>query len=271
MRPASISLLACSWAPSSTRGRLAAWWSQRAPRRRSVASHLVLRSLRRASAFQQGLSSFSTLLVRVAGVLTLTDLRLQHRLPQTDPRCIAFLAGHRGGHHPGADARNRHRGAVEWITRTGSAQGAGQTTRSRSKISENPDPLHRQDGTLTEGAITFDRSLGSDGQRSNSPLRFGLVCNEVHRRNRWTGWGQPLDQALWRAHGARPSPSFPRPLGVPREWDASHSTTSGRWRRCWSTDPRGACWSPKARLNRCSHGASRLSRGGRTDPGRTLR
>ena len=34
-------------------------------------------------------------------------------------------------------------------------------------------------GTLTEGAITFERALDPDGQTSGRPLLLGLVCNEA--------------------------------------------------------------------------------------------
>jgi P-type Mg2+ transporter len=34
-------------------------------------------------------------------------------------------------------------------------------------------------GSLTEGAITFDRALDANGQDSSRPLTLGLVCNEV--------------------------------------------------------------------------------------------
>jgi P-type Mg2+ transporter len=53
-------------------------------------------------------------------------------------------------------------------------------------------------GTLTEGAITFQRALDADGQDSDRVLLLGLVCNEAAA----SAGGNALDQALWSAPGA---------------------------------------------------------------------
>jgi Mg2+-importing ATPase len=58
-------------------------------------------------------------------------------------------------------------------------------------------------GTLTEGVITFERGLGTDGQESDRPLLFGLVCNEATMTDEGPVGGNALDQALWSAAGAR--------------------------------------------------------------------
>ena len=57
-------------------------------------------------------------------------------------------------------------------------------------------------GTLTEGAITFERGLDADGQESDRPLLFGLVCNEATVTDEGPVGGNALDQALWSAPGA---------------------------------------------------------------------
>jgi P-type Mg2+ transporter len=57
-------------------------------------------------------------------------------------------------------------------------------------------------GTLTEGVITFERGLDPDGQKSDSPLLLGLVCNEATVTNDGPVGGNALDQALWSAPGA---------------------------------------------------------------------
>jgi Mg2+-importing ATPase len=57
-------------------------------------------------------------------------------------------------------------------------------------------------GTLTEGVITFSRSLGTDGQASDRPLLLGLVCNEATLTEQGPVGGNALDQALWLAPGA---------------------------------------------------------------------
>jgi len=54
-------------------------------------------------------------------------------------------------------------------------------------------------GTLTEGVITFERSLGADGQKNDRSLMFGLVCNEATMTDGRPIGGNALDQALWLA------------------------------------------------------------------------
>ncbi len=54
-------------------------------------------------------------------------------------------------------------------------------------------------GTLTEGLITFERSLDSLGEESDRPLLLGLVCNEAAVTEHGPVGGNTLDQALWSA------------------------------------------------------------------------
>jgi Mg2+-importing ATPase len=54
-------------------------------------------------------------------------------------------------------------------------------------------------GTLTEGVITFDRSLDALGASSATPLLYGLVCNEASRGQTGAVGGNSLDRALWDA------------------------------------------------------------------------
>jgi len=57
-------------------------------------------------------------------------------------------------------------------------------------------------GTLTEGAITFERGLDADGKESDRPLLLGLVCNEAAVTKEGPVGGNALDVALWSAPGA---------------------------------------------------------------------
>ncbi len=57
-------------------------------------------------------------------------------------------------------------------------------------------------GTLTEGKITFEQALDADGQPSDRPLLFGLICNEATVTEEGPVGGNALDQALWSAPGA---------------------------------------------------------------------
>lgn len=54
-------------------------------------------------------------------------------------------------------------------------------------------------GTLTEGAITFERALGAGGTDSGRPLLLGLVCNEATTSGGAVVGGNALDRALWSA------------------------------------------------------------------------
>ena len=54
-------------------------------------------------------------------------------------------------------------------------------------------------GTLTEGAITYERALGPDGGDSGTALLLGLVCNEAAVTGAGAVGGNALDQALWSA------------------------------------------------------------------------
>ena len=57
-------------------------------------------------------------------------------------------------------------------------------------------------GTLTEGAITFQRGLDAGGSESDLPLLLGLVCNEATVTDDGCVGGNALDQALWSAPAA---------------------------------------------------------------------
>ena len=59
-------------------------------------------------------------------------------------------------------------------------------------------------GTLTEGAITFNRSVGPDGKDAAEPFRLGLLCNEASMTDAGPVGGNPLDQALLKAAAGMP-------------------------------------------------------------------
>ena len=112
-------------------------------------------------------------------------------------------------------------------------------------------------GTLTEGLITFERSLDSRGQQSNRPL-VARACLQRSSGDRHTA---PSGGTRWtRPSGLLPQPhregtSRSMPL-VTFEGACSRSTTNASWLRCWSMDPMGTCsWSPKGApevvLDRC--------------------
>jgi P-type Mg2+ transporter len=71
-------------------------------------------------------------------------------------------------------------------------------------------------GTLTEGAITFDRSLTAAGSEAVEPLLLGLVCNEATLSADGPVGGNSLDQALWRSPGAAELAARPEGPGAYR-------------------------------------------------------
>lgn len=60
-------------------------------------------------------------------------------------------------------------------------------------------------GTLTEGAIAFERSLDAKGRGDDRALLLGLVCNEATGGAEGPVGGNALDRALWAATGAAPA------------------------------------------------------------------
>lgn len=62
-------------------------------------------------------------------------------------------------------------------------------------------------GTLTDGRISFARSITDSGAESPDLLTLGLVCNEATAAGSTAIGGNPLDIALWEAPGAASSPT----------------------------------------------------------------
>ena len=161
----------------------------------AIASGLAERAT--ASAFQQGLSGFSTFLVRIAGVLSITIFIFN----------IAF-------HKPLLDALLFSLAIAVGITpelmpavvTVGLSSGSRALARKRVLVKRlvaiedlgNIEVLFTdKTGTLTEGAITFDRALAAGGDASDTPLLLGLVCNEASVGAGGPVGGNTLDQALW--------------------------------------------------------------------------
>ncbi len=150
-----------------------------------------------ASAFQQGLSRFSTLLVRVAGVLTLTIFVFNVAFHKPLLDALLFSLAIAVGITPEL---------MPAIVTVGLSSGSRALARRRVLVKRlvaiedlgNIQILFTdKTGTLTEGAITFDRSLAADGQPLSTPLLFGLVCNESIAGTSGPVGGNALDQALW--------------------------------------------------------------------------
>ena len=84
-------------------------------------------------------------------------------------------------------------------------------------------------GTLTEGAITFERALGPGGDDSSHPLLLGLVCNEAA-----VSGGAAAGVTRWTARCGRrprrPRASRPPPMSA---WPCCPSIMSGSSPRSW--------------------------------------
>jgi Mg2+-importing ATPase len=150
-----------------------------------------------ASAFQQGLSRFSILLVRVAGALTVTIFVFNILFHKPILDALLFSLAIAVGITPEL---------MPAIVTVGLSSGSRALARKRVLVKRlvaiedlgNVQILFTdKTGTLTDGAITFDRSLGADGAASDLPLRWGLVCNESTPGVDGPVGGNALDQALW--------------------------------------------------------------------------
>ncbi len=152
-----------------------------------IASGLAERAT--ASAFQQGLSRFSSLLVRVAGALTITIFVFNVAFHKPILDALLFSLAIAVGITPEL---------MPAIVTVGLSSGSRALARKKVLVKRlvaiedlgNIEILFTdKTGTLTEGTITFDRSLAADGQALNAPLLFGLICNEFEpRRPRSGGW-----------------------------------------------------------------------------------
>ncbi|MGA7987576.1 MAG: magnesium-translocating P-type ATPase [Candidatus Dormiibacterota bacterium] len=150
-----------------------------------------------ASAFQLGLGRFSILLVRVAGALTVTIFVFNILFHKPILDALLFSLAIAVGITPEL---------MPAIVTVGLSSGSRALARKRVLVKRlvaiedlgNIQILFTdKTGTLTDGAITFDRSLGADGEPSDTPFRLGLVCNEATPGVNGAVGGNTLDQALW--------------------------------------------------------------------------
>ena len=151
------------------------------------------------TAFQVGLRNFSKLLVRVAAVLTISIFVINIVLSRPLLEALLFSLAIAIGITP-----QLLPAIVSVSLSTGSRQLARQRVLVKRLVTiedlGNIEVLFTdKTGTLTEGAITFDRSLDPTGSPDDRPLRFGLVCNESTLTATGPIGGNALDNALWAA------------------------------------------------------------------------
>jgi P-type Mg2+ transporter len=154
------------------------------------------------TAFQVGLRGFSALLVRVAAVLTISIFVINIALSRPLLDALLFSLAIAIGITPQL---------LPAIVSVSLSSGSRQLARRRVLVKRlvtiedlgNIEVLFTdKTGTLTEGAITFDRALDPHGLSTDAPLLFGLVCNEATMTPDGPVGGNALDLALWSAPAA---------------------------------------------------------------------
>lgn len=171
------------------------------------------------TAFQTGLRGFSKLLVRVAAVLTISIFVINVAFSRPLLDALLFSLAIAIGITPQL---------LPAIVSVSLSTGSRRLARRRVLVKRlvtiedlgNIEVLFTdKTGTLTEGAITFDRSLDAGGNASREAFQLGLVCNEATVTATGPVGGNALDLALWSAPDASASvadqaPSAFRRLGL---------------------------------------------------------
>jgi len=152
--------------------------------------------------FQSGLRHFSVLLVEIAGVLTTSifviNLILQRPLLESLLFSLAIAVGITPQLLPAV---------VTTSLATGSRRLARQGVLVKrlvciEDLGDIEILLTDKTGTLTEGHISFVRSVDLSGDPSPEVFRLGLICNEATIEDGQAVGGNPLDVALWQAPDA---------------------------------------------------------------------
>ena len=151
------------------------------------------------TAFQTGLRGFSKLLVRVAAVLTISIFVINVAFSRPLIDALLFSLAIAIGITPQL---------LPAIVSVSLSSGSRQLARKKVLVKRlvtiedlgNIEVLFTdKTGTLTEGAITFERALDPFGRDATEPLTLGLVCNEATLTAEGPVGGNALDLALWHA------------------------------------------------------------------------
>ncbi|HEU5426544.1 MAG TPA: magnesium-translocating P-type ATPase [Actinocrinis sp.] len=178
--------------------------------------------------FQVGLRRFSMLLAQVAGVLTASIFVINVILHRPVIDALLFSLAIAVGITPQL---------LPAVVSTSLADGSRRLAKLKVLVKRlvciedlgDVDVLFTdKTGTLTEGRISFMRSLGPDGLIDDEPLRWGLLCNEASLDAGVAVGGNPLDVALWHspaAGGAAEASRGTKRLAI-RPFDHQRRTTS---------------------------------------------
>jgi Mg2+-importing ATPase len=151
------------------------------------------------TAFQSGLKGFSKLLVRVAGVLTISIFVINVAFSRPIIEALLFSLAIAIGITPQL---------LPAIVSVSLSAGSRELARRKVLVKRlvviedlgNIEVLFTdKTGTLTEGSITFDEALDGAGVAAAAPLVLGLVCNEATMTDHGPVGGNSLDVALWSA------------------------------------------------------------------------
>jgi P-type Mg2+ transporter len=151
------------------------------------------------TAFQVGLRSFSGLLVKVAGVLTVGIFVINVAFDRPLIDALLFSLAIAIGITPQL---------LPAIVSVSLSSGSRALARKRVLVKRlvtiedlgNIDLLFTdKTGTLTEGTITFERALDAGGSPATEPLLLGLICNEATMTADGPVGGNALDAALCAA------------------------------------------------------------------------
>jgi Mg2+-importing ATPase len=154
------------------------------------------------TAFQVGLHAFSRLLVKVAGVLTISIFIINVAFSRPLIDALLFSLAIAIGITPQL---------LPAIVSVSLSSGSRALARKRVLVKRlvtiedlgNIEVLFTdKTGTLTEGAITFDRSLDATGSPGSRVLLEGLLCNETTISEHGPTGGNSLDLALVSAQEA---------------------------------------------------------------------
>lgn len=201
--------------------------------------------------FQLGLTRFSGLLAKVGGALSVTIFVINVVLGRPVIDAVLFSLAVAVGITP-----QLLPAVVSTSLATGSRRLAAKKVLVKRLVCIEDlgdiDVLFTdKTGTLTDGRISFERSITASGDDSADVRLLGLVCNEAAATGGTAVGGNPLDVALWEAAGADayPTGEFHRVAIVPFDHERRRVSVLADRRGERLLITKGA---PEAILERCT-------------------
>ncbi|HVA37728.1 MAG TPA: magnesium-translocating P-type ATPase [Candidatus Dormibacteraeota bacterium] len=158
------------------------------------------------TAFEIGLRDFSSLLVRVTTVLTVSifvvNAALNHPWLDSLLFSLAIAVGLTPQLLPAIVTVSLATGAQRLVKRS-------VVVKRLVSIEDlgNIEVLYTdKTGTLTTGSISYERAIDCAGRAADQVFTLGLLCNAAVVQNGSVVGGNPLDRALWEAAASRSAP-----------------------------------------------------------------